>query len=281
MSGTVNKPEEMNRIAKEIYNCRECDLFDDPRAEGLLRPVFPAVTTNKDTAKYTAMVVGLNPGLDEKYMKRRMNLYNKYSDFRELNKYLWEVDVQYNSKDIRKYQRDVTAVYNRVCISSDSPEQAVKPQDIYEHVFWANLSFCASQNPYKRVIGKRVLPCRVLTEEIFNCLRMRFLNRLISVIAPKYIFFFTGQRLYYKVILRMIFGPENFVIMENLFKKQLPVYRSRKGRTVMTEFIAAPIRVDGVGNIKVMFLPHPNYPQKKEYRDRGLNMIRKYFKSKA
>lgn len=254
--------EEVKSVVHDIFKCRKCGFHKDLDVD--LRPWLPVVPyTEKMFDNYHTMVIGLNPGWNEKYYEKLKRLYPNYDKSNNFNKFIEE---QRNiSLKPGNYERNLAYLYNVINSKLRLNDCEITSQNIYDYVFWANLSFCASNNPEQREIKGINYTCRVLTEEIFNCLHEGFLYRLICAFKPELIICFTQSFLYFKTVLDLIFDY-NYTIIHGPKEKPFTAYTQRNNQNVRINITGAIIKINEPSkySTKVIFCPHPNRPCKKD-----------------
>lgn len=266
-------------ISKDIFKCRECDFFKEINEES--SPFCPDVTYHSYEFSPKAFVIGINPSFnDDEYIRSwKSELYsaNDYLKFKSnLQKYVFP---------IIGYQRGVSDVFKKINNELNlypelkGVDDGLFVQNIYKYVFWANLSFCSSQNPYSRIIDRKEISCRVFEEEIPNCLEKHFLARYIAKLQPEFIMLFTiGAKgyFYWKHILKKLFADiAEWKITEQMVKKYEA--HKRKGVSVDIEIVAAKVNAYGK-RVNILFFPHPNYQFTNENKDKVINDVGTWFR---
>ncbi len=258
------KPEQvesLREIASRIYECRECDVHRDAAEllKGLNFKCDPPTNIRVEN-NYRVVIVGINPhwGDDTKEDYSEVLSAANYDEFEsQLNEYNKRHET---TGSVGRYQYGITSIFNlfnqQLGILNDGDVEA---KDIYKHVFWANLSFCGSADPYNRKVYEKDLPCRVFSEEIPNCLSKGYLRDIVNIIKPELILVLASSALsyiYYKNALKSIYGKDQldeFKFMDKTYPSQ-----TRKGKIIEVTIVSCKADLE-TNATKVVFFPHPNY----------------------
>lgn len=248
---------QIELIVREIALCRDCSFTKENK--NFFLPALPSIPKENELKQFKTMVIGTNPGLDENYQICMKNL------FEEKNGNFDQIKLEYTSCEsstVKSYQRTLTEIVNTIRHYLPLAPQAIVPCDIYKYVYWANLSFCASKNLCERKLCAQELICRVLDEEIPNCLSHKYLQRFINVMTPLLIILFTySYSRDYNTVLQGVFSND-YHVYGKPYKKPFIAYSTKKGKDIYTTLEIVPIEYNGNNKAYAFFLPHPRFPFK-------------------
>ena len=262
---------QLDNICKEITDCRACSFHRQLTAKGFpYKPDAPFFFT-EDSNEYRVITIGINPGWNnESYTKTWKDVYREI-DYQKYKARMIEiVNQQIRGSAGRQPYRD-SLFYTFMTINEHLKiydGKDIRKDNLYDYIFWSNLSFCSSSSVEQRQFEGQSIACNVVNEEIPNCLRKGHLKRLIKIIDPRLILFFGYDAL-------------NFYHFHEIFdvatsdikvydRKQFPAHM-RKEATVSATIVACKIKAAGVPDpISVIFLPHPNYRFSAEYKEAAL-----------
>lgn len=265
----IEKIQKLKSINEKIWNCRECSFHEDLiKYHITYRPDAPVQESSKD---YQAIVVGINPSWNDSAYDQLSKLY-RIDTFEVFEK---EILKSFKAQDARNnYAVKLAATFNLLNTHLNLiPGQTLDAGTVYDYVFWSNLSFCGSQKVHIRKMGGKEVGCRVLSEEIHNCLDQNYLSEIIKILDPSLIVFFASgisSVLYFRLLLKKLFQLDSYSeIAGKAFSLPAQV---RDGRDVNVEIIASK-----VANRKIIFLPHPNYHFKSDYKETAIKTVCQWF----
>jgi hypothetical protein len=251
-------------INRAIWDCKKCLVLSHYRANN--RPFRPEPFTgyNRDN-EYRMLYIAINPGWNrnnEKYYESKWRgVYNtdNYENYKEEYVKAWtSIDKNKTGKDVTDnfsitLSRMANAVRREFC-----PDIEELNQMNYEHhVFRAQLSYCSSNKPKKRIITGFSMPESwkgIFAEqgEVETCLKSNYLKDIVKCLDPKVILFL-GQ------YSRDHFTCSDFKYLSVLLDKDIEAgngihqetFELRKGTGVMKGCVTAD------KTQKILFLPHP------------------------
>ncbi|GBR77454.1 hypothetical protein RDn1_113 [Candidatus Termititenax dinenymphae] len=266
----MKNQKEFEKITKEIFKCKKCTLHQDQIVKKIKykhNPEFPI--PYKDIDEYKTFAVGINPSWNkesEDFLKEyKSGTFEEYIDVRRKHE---------NNIHSTQYISGIRSTLQRIGIEIEDN------QWLWKQVLWANLSFCSSQTPDKRIFldtqaEEKEISCNVFSEEIPNCLDAGYLRRLIGIFKPKLILFFTTEinRLHYTQILKYCFNKEIMEINKKFIEKD--VIHSMPINKKNTKVKIAVVKID---KTICAFLPHPS--RKKYIKKEKLEKIEEEIKTR-
>lgn len=282
------KIDRLKEINKRILECRECTFHQDISKQNLsYRPDAPCFEPNKlKDAQFKVLSVGLNPGWSEiqNAMERKTTYQELYkmpiASDDDYEKYVWKLSKMWDDmpKGRQPYKdalaKTLDIINKKMGIYDGITYDHIKA-DLYEkYLFWANLSFCNSQNVNERSFwGKKDISCNVLSEEIPNCLDKGFLRDIMNCLKPELVIFFgSSYALHPKVIVRKLTGITSDKI---IYEKKLVTAHKRKNKNGAEIEVGVKVEISlcdsNETNTKFLFLPHPSYRWISEYREAAID----------
>lgn len=250
-----SKFQSLTLITDEILNCNICKFHQELASKNLpFRPEAPLRCLEKNQ-DYKVIVVGINPGWrDEEYVKWK-EIYSEKNLEEYKKKYKEEIkEWDKNNNDL--YKQSLIYTFKIINEQLGIYNYEINNGNIYDYIFWANLSFCNSNNVNERIINGQKIHCDIYDEEIPNCLKKGYLKRIIETIEPELIIFLgkEAQNLGYFV---KIFGNMNYTLFDFYYKTQFPAHKS-SGKTKNFKILAGILKKNG-RKLYILFLPHPQY----------------------
>jgi hypothetical protein len=150
---TPEKIKKLTAIAGEILMCKECSFhrqlldMDIP-----YRPDAPLGYTQNST-DYQVVAVGINPGWNDEiyrslwkeiYREKDLEAY-KFKYFELLTKL-----KEGNQEGRQPYRDSIYYTFEKINAELGIYENTIKREDIFDYIFYSNLSFCSSQNVGQR-----------------------------------------------------------------------------------------------------------------------------------
>lgn len=226
----------------------------------------------------SVMAVGINPGWDDEAYKKdwKEQIYSEpdIEKYKDRFASMWKKLKEEKKIGRQPYRDSIYYTFEKINEELRIYEAKIEKERIFDYVFWANLSFCSSQKVDKRVIGgKEFEGWNVFNEEIPNCLDKGYLRRIIEAIEPKLIMFLGADLEKY---FEKIFNIANRDEILYFPRRRFPAHK-RGDKTVETTIIACKLKI-GEKDTSVLFLPHPNYRFKKEYKKAALEEVCKWLK---
>lgn len=249
--------EKLMQVNWDIFTCRECKFHSELVKKGL--PFMPdgPYYVSKDH-DYKVITIGINPGWDDKdYKKTWKAIYKRYDQYSlhsipsgrsvsHLEEYRNAVMDIWKTQPKGMYINTINRVLNIIDAELNVINQELKRTNFFDHVIWANMSFCNSKHPHDK--------CRIFDdEEIYlnieeernACLEKGYLRKIINIINPRLIIFFHWNAYIYKDLI--------FEIKDEPFERKFKAH-VKKGLQVNTIFRALTI-----DDTKILFLPHPRF----------------------
>ena len=199
--------DKLYNIAKDIAECHEC--FKTSTNCPYFVPDGPDFETEQKKKKI--MLVGINPGMPnwftyENYSVEYKNLYEakKTKDKSNIIDAIMSLKEKKDTngnpceKKSSIYSRNLTPLLNNINkIIKDlfiDNKNEIKEEEFYDHVYWANASFCPSPNAKECSEEIRIkndkndaIYIKNIKERIKKCTDKNFLSSLINLIEPKMI----------------------------------------------------------------------------------------------
>ncbi len=276
------KIDNLRDITKRILNCKECIFHEEIKKRGLYyKPDAPGYDPDKlAKSNFKVVSIGLNPGWDDKDMMKNRDKYeplyklniqtNEDHDHYQKNIY----DIYQATPRRKPYQDSLTKTFNLINQTIKIYDKwEISSEDIYDYVFWGNLSWCSSQNTYQRTMWEnKDITCNVLTEEIPNCLDKGYLKDIISCIEPKIILFLGSSFPFHpKVITKKVLATQYDSISYD--KKRFVAHtRKQKDNEINVSVDISVCHIKDK-NMKVVFMPHPNYRWEDHCREAAIKWI--------
>jgi len=246
--------DTLDKIAYELFNCTACSFHKELQDKDLpYKPEAP-LDYDQNSNDYKVLSVGINPGWPNKDKQYYSSLKEIYK-LRDFNAYKsacinwWQERKQYGRQPYRDQLYHSFCTINSLLNIYSGP---IKREEIYNYVFWSNLSWCNSQNPTKRIFDGNTISCRVSEEETPECLKKEYLKRIIEAIEPELVIFFGFEalRFYY---FSKIFGF-NWESIDHYPKTQFVAHK-RGSKDAYTTIVTAKLKTKKK-KTSIIFLPH-------------------------
>lgn len=252
-----DKFNQFDKIAREIFECRECSFWK-PNADIVFRPDPPLY--NKDNSG-KIIVVGLNGKWSEKYCSFvRQHTRDDYETYKQA--WLNPDRANTDNTGIRYAGGIVKTAYWLGLITEDITNKIRIKDYVTNNVIQGNLSFCPSNTSEGKGTRRAnewgecphdIIRCN-LNEERSNCLEKGFLCRMITILNPELVIFFTSKA---NDLLSKIFDVDiNYLITPDNWEPDFVAYN--RGKTqVMTSVMPYLIRDR---KVKILVRPHTSMP---------------------
>lgn len=271
--------KRLNELLKKIYNCRKCKFFEEINENNLtyFTPDIPQYISDYSTLeKIKLMVIGINPQMPENFYEKNeigKNIYKRWIDngSNTLDFNTYKSIVKKHDFRNNNYAQVLTKIVNILSSKEKGLSNIVFTfNNIYEYVYWTNLSFCSSQKLSKRKISNINILCNNHTNtfnapenELNKCLKQNYLKNIIEIIKPKIIIIFTNQ-IDFKTLISKLITHETEI---NIYKK---IY------TINTRNTSEICAYNHNNNIRFIITPHP----KSCYSDASIQEIFKDVRDK-
>ena len=277
------KIDKLREINKRILNCKECIFHEELKNRGLCyKPDAPWYDPDRlARLDFKVISIGLNPGWDDNDI---INNKDKYEPLYKLNiqtnedhdHYFKNIYDIYQATPRRKpYQDSLTKTFNLINQSIKLYDNVgeISSENIYDYLFWGNLSWCNSQTTYQRTMwGNKDIICNVLTEEIPNCLDKGYMKDIITCVEPEMLLFFGSSFPFHpKVITKKVLDTQYDNI--SYTKKSFVAHTRKQKNKVINVSVDISICLIKEKNMRVVFMPHPNYRWEDHYREEAIKWI--------
>jgi len=260
---------ELIELNRKIFQCRECDVHKEISSnlkDFHYNPDATVLPDFENCPDYKVISVGINPSWNKIFDGEDYQLIYRESNFENyINKVLTKPKLP---GERSRFQERIATVFNILnSMLKIYEKKNIESRDIYNYLYWGNLSFCNSQSPRKRVFAGQELNSRVYDEELPNCLEKGFLRDTISLIKPSLVIFFTINAtavISYSQLIKKLFSvADDDILAEQI---TIPAYE-RAGKAVHTIMIPGRIRTT---DTMFLFFPHPSFPFVTSHRKEAL-----------
>lgn len=266
--------KKLNNVVDEILKCDKCSFRDQLKKMGIpYRPDAP-LGYGEEQNHCSVMAVGINPGWDDEAYKKdwKEQIYSEpdIEKYKDRFASMWKKLKEEKKIGRQPYRDSIYYTFEKINEELRIYEAKIEKERIFDYVFWANLSFCSSQNVWQRKFDGEVIKCDVFNEEIPNCLNKGYLRRIIEAIEPRLVIFFGYEAAKY-IYFTKIFDIKKWDAIVDYPKTQFSAHK-RGDKDVKMTIIASKLKINDK-EMSVLFLPHPNYRWNSTYKEDALKEI--------